>query len=180
MAKKLILILGGARSGKSDLAQKIAVRNYRDVLFVATAEAGDAEMAARITAHQASRPANWKTLEAPRHVGSSLLELQPAADVILLDCLTLLISNLIAFGENGLGPKEADRVVDSEIDELLRAYRLLGVDWIIVSNEVGLGLVPPYELGRTYRDVLGRANQRLAAAADEVYFMAAGLPLKLK
>ncbi len=180
MGKSLTLILGGARSGKSTLAQAMAQAAGGRVLFVATAAALDGEMAARIAAHRAARPAGWATLEAQTRVGAAIRAWPDPADTVLLDCLTLLVSNrLVALPEDA--PAEAThRAVLEEVDGLLAAYNASPTDWIIVSNEVGLGLVPPYPLGRLYRDELGYANQRLAQAASRVAFLVAGLPLWLK
>ena len=176
---KLILILGGARSGKSALAETLARQLGRDaVLYVATAEAGDTEMAERIARHRAQRPPTWRTLERSLDVAPAILKQAGAAAVILLDCMTLLASNVVlAAGDDG---DAAEARLQQEVDALLAASERLDATVIIVSNEVGLGLVPPYPLGRVYRDVLGRANQRLARAADHVYFLVAGLPMTLK
>ena len=185
----LTLILGGARSGKSTYAEALAAKLGRRVLYVATAEALDDEMRARVAAHQERRPSDWFTLEAPERVGAAL-QASPAAtaaDAILLDCLTLLVSNLILAKapESDGGAPEPDvdlawAAVEAELEALLEAYRLLGSHLIVVSNEVGLGVVPAYSLGRTYRDCLGRANQALAQVADRVILMVAGLPVDLK
>jgi adenosylcobinamide kinase/adenosylcobinamide-phosphate guanylyltransferase len=181
MTKELILILGGARSGKSTHAQNMALELAGpDVLYIATAQAFDDEMRGRIAAHRAERPAGWRTLEAPSLIAAPLTEAVGPARVVLLDCLTLLTSNaLLALGD-ALPARAAEAAVDAEVSALLAAYQASHATWIIVSNEVGLGLVPPYPLGRAYRDALGRANQRLAAAAGRVLFMVAGLPLTVK
>ena len=181
MNPQLILILGGARSGKSTHAEKLALElGGRDVLYVATAQAFDDEMRARIAAHRAERPAGWRTLEAPSLIAAPLAEAVGPARVVLLDCLTLLASNaMLALGDEPTA-RPAEAAVDAEVSALLSAYHAGSATWIVVSNEVGLGLVPPYPLGRAYRDALGRANQRLAAAADRVLFMVAGLPLTVK
>ncbi|MXZ88396.1 MAG: bifunctional adenosylcobinamide kinase/adenosylcobinamide-phosphate guanylyltransferase [Dehalococcoidia bacterium] len=175
MSKELTLILGGARAGKSTYAQRLAEGGER-VLFVATAEAGDEQMEARIRAHRESRPAEWDTLEEPIDLVGALMGVSDRYDTILLDCLTLWVSNLLLQGEDH--PNAID--VPGEARRLLAAYEQGTASWIVVSNEVGLGVVPPTELGRLYADELGRVNQMVAAAADHVYFMAAGLPLKLK
>lgn len=177
---KLTLILGGARGGKSRAAEEMARRlGGEDVLFVATASAGDEEMQARILAHQKARPAGWRTHEAERRLAESLEQLA-LPRVVLVDCITLLAANvLLTFPEDG--PQEAiSAAVLAEIEALLGLVRNSEATWIMVSNEVGMGVVPPYPLGRVYRDVLGAANQRLAAAADEVILMVAGLPWVLK
>lgn len=179
MGKGMTLILGGARSGKSTYAQSMIEKDGGQTLFIATATAGDAEMAARIEAHKASRPANWATLEAPMKVGTAIQKAEPT-DWILLDCITLLTSNLLLSLPEPLDEKELQNVIQQEIDELITAYNAHPGKWVIVSNEVGLGLVPAYPLGRYYRDALGRANQQLAKAADKVIFMVSGIAMNIK
>jgi adenosylcobinamide kinase/adenosylcobinamide-phosphate guanylyltransferase len=181
MNKTLTLILGGARSGKSAHAQQLArERGDDDVLFVATAQALDDEMAARIESHRRERPAGWRTLEAPRHTGQAIARAEPSA-VVLMDCLTLLVSNaVLAQAPESASAAEAEAAALAEVIELLAAYQSGTASWIVISNEVGLGLVPPYPVGRAYRDALGHANQRLAAQADEVVLMVAGIPMKIK
>jgi adenosylcobinamide kinase/adenosylcobinamide-phosphate guanylyltransferase len=181
----LTLILGGARSGKSSYAEALAARLGRRVLYVATAEPLDDEMRARVAAHQGRRPAHWRTLEVPRNVGSALPATSDASsvDVILLDCLTLLVSNVLLSAGATASELEAGAPwpgVQAELESLLEAHRRSGAHLIVVSNEVGLGLVPTSVLGRTYRDCLGWANQVLARAADRVILMVAGLPLDLR
>jgi adenosylcobinamide kinase / adenosylcobinamide-phosphate guanylyltransferase len=180
MSKKLTFILGGARSGKSSYAQRLATERGQHILYVATAEAGDDEMQNRIQAHRAERPAHWATLEAPFKVGEAILAEVGRAKIILIDCLTLLASNVIVPLPEPVTDQIATEALQAEVNGLLTAYGQREWEWIIISNEVGLGLVPPYPLGRVYRDALGRANQQIAAAADEVLFMVAGLPMKVK
>ena len=176
----ITLILGGARSGKSTYAEELAHTLGRDnVLYIATAEALDQEMQERIARHRAQRPTAWRTLEAPLHPASALLTQRPPATVILLDCLTMLVSNILLAHE-GESEAAVDAAVQAEIRELTAAAAQLDAHLIVVSNEVGLGLVPNNALGRVYRDVLGRANQTLARAADAVIFMVAGLPMTIK
>ncbi len=182
----LTLILGGARSGKSAYALRLAQARAQAVVFVATATAGDAEMAARIARHRAERPPHWETRELPQHVAAGLLASPPRAELLLLDDLTLLVSNVLlaAVGEDDPADAavqaRAQAAVEAEIAALLEAWRQLGVPWVVVSNEVGWGLVPMAPLGRLYRDILGRANQTLAAAADEVVLLVAGIPMQVK
>jgi adenosylcobinamide kinase/adenosylcobinamide-phosphate guanylyltransferase len=174
----ITLILGGARSGKSSFAENIARETGTAVLFIATATAGDNEMAERIRKHQASRPAGWQTLEIPYNLGNHLAS--PVAPVVIVDCITFLVSNiLVSLPENTPNEVVLDKIY-TEIDELIAAQARLGGQWFIVSNEVGLGLVPPYPLGRVYRDALGWANQALARAAERVVFMVAGIPMVVK
>lgn len=175
----LTLVLGGARSGKSTFAEQLAQREGGDaVLYVATAEAGDEEMARRIQVHRRSRPATWQTMEAPRDVGQAVRNHDEVA-VVLLDCLTLLVSNCMNEAGDPFTAAVTARI-QGEIDQLLCAVRDRSAHFIVVSNEVGMGLVPSSPLGRAYRDHLGRANQTLAQAADTVILMVAGLPLFVK
>jgi len=176
LAGKLVLVLGGARSGKSRFAQQMAADMAGKVLFVATAEAGDEEMRARIARHRESRPAGWRTMEVTDGLGPRLKAGVGDASVVLIDCLTLLVSNVMG----GARLETAEKRVLGEIEELIGAIGQLEASFIIVSNEVGLGLVPDNRLGRDFRDLAGRANQLVARASSEVYFMIAGLPLKLK
>jgi adenosylcobinamide kinase/adenosylcobinamide-phosphate guanylyltransferase len=177
---RLILILGGARSGKSSFAQQLAGElGGEKVLFVATAEAGDDEMRQRIEKHRQERPYAWETLEASHSAGQSILNRTRQAKVILVDCLTLLVSNLMVAVPDPFAP-EVEQQVMTEIDDLIACADQLAATVIVVSNEVGLGLVPPYPLGRAYRDLLGKANQTLAQKADQVHFLVAGIPMTVK
>lgn len=172
---KLTFILGGARSGKSYYAQRLAEKRGGRVTFLATATAGDDEMQARIAQHRSERPDAWSTCEIPHGIAAALQESPLQADIVLLDCVTFLVSNLLLLDEN-----DASARVDAEIDGLLAAIQNSAAEWIVVSNEVGLGLVPPTPLGRIYRDLLGRANRSLAAHADRVLWMVAGIPVPIE
>lgn len=179
------MILGGARSGKSAYAQQIAEASAGKTLFIATAQAYDEEMKTRIEDHRKNRPTHWFTLEAPQAVGRAFLAWQDEHPQIepefcILDCMTLLVSNLLLSLAEPIQESAVNHLINNEIDELLRSIAQSNGEWVIVSNEVGMGLVPPYPLGRFYRDALGRANQRLAAAADKVFFLVAGLPMRIK
>ena len=176
MGKRLTLVLGGVRAGTSSYAQRLAASGER-VLFLATAEAGDREMQDRIEAHRKHRPADWDTLEEPIDLVGALRPLLHRYDTVLLDCLTLWVSNLLLRGPD---PGSTRKDILSKTRRLLNMYRSGNASWIVVSNEVGLGVVPATELGRVYADELGRVNQTVAAEADDVYFMAAGLPLSMK
>lgn len=177
---KLILILGGARSGKSTTAEQMAQQIGGDkVLYVATTEGKDKEMRERIIAHRQQRPAEWQTIEAPLHIADCLSGIDLPA-VVLLDCVTLLASNLLLTLPEDCTQAEANRVILGEIDALVHFQQAHSATWIMVSNEVGMGVVPPFRLGRLYQDGLGIANQRLAQTADEVILMIVGLPWHLK
>ena len=176
----LTFIIGGARSGKSDYAARAAEEAQGQVLFIATAQSLDEEMRSRIAAHKELRPASWRTLELPREVGGYLLEHPQDADMVVVDCLTLLISNrLLDVTPDVDHPDEdvARAVVEHEVGMLLKAIDESRSRWLVVSNEVGQGVVPAYPLGRLFRDLLGWANKRLADKADEVILMVAGIPV---
>ena len=176
MGAGITLIIGGARSGKSGFAEKLAARHDR-VLFVATAEALDDEMRQRIENHRRDRPAHWHTLETPRDIVAALGTVQALFDALLLDCLTLWVSNLLL---NMEGHADAERRIVIASEALLAAYDAANSEWIVVTNEVGEGVVPPTELGRAYQDALGRVNQLFAAQAERVYLMTAGLAVDVK
>jgi len=175
MNKELVLIIGGARSGKSSFAQRLAKNVGGKVLFLATAQAGDDEMAERIARHKASRPATWRTVEEPLELASVLQREAASTDVVIIDCLTLWLNNLL-LREGSASETE----VLGQVDRLLDVYQKGTASYIVVSGEVGLGLVPPYPLGRLYRDILGWMNQKVASRADKVFLMIAGIPLELK
>jgi adenosylcobinamide kinase/adenosylcobinamide-phosphate guanylyltransferase len=169
------LVLGGARSGKSTHAEKLATGSLhggspQPAVYVATAEAGDVEMATRIVAHRTRRGANWSTIEEPLKLDEALARAAAQGRPVLVDCLTLWLSNVMLGGGD----------VDEATDDLLRTLEELAVPVVLVSNEVGLGIVPDTPLGRSFRDAQGRLNMRVAEHADRVILMTAGLPLTLK
>jgi adenosylcobinamide kinase/adenosylcobinamide-phosphate guanylyltransferase len=167
---KTLLVIGGARSGKSRYAQGRLETIPGRLAFIATAEAGDAEMADRIARHRADRGARWIAYEAPLDLPASIRRAQDEADAILVDCLTMWLSKLM----------QADRDIDAAAAELESAVRDCRVPLGIVTNEVGGGIVPMNPLSRRFRDHAGRLNQRIAAAAVEVVLVTAGLPMRLK
>ncbi len=164
------LVLGGARSGKSLYAESLVERAAPSGTYCATAEAGDAEMAERIAAHRARRDPFWHTLEVPLALASAIVTEAKPERPLLVDCLTLWLSNLLLAG----------RPVEDEAAALCAALHLARGPVVLVANEVGMGLVPGTPLGRRFRDAAGRLNQQVAALADRVVFIAAGLPLALK
>jgi adenosylcobinamide kinase / adenosylcobinamide-phosphate guanylyltransferase len=174
--KKIIFITGGARSGKSTYAQQLAADMSEKVLFVATSEARDSEMKKRIANHRRQRPKSWQTLECPLEIAAGIGAVKDR-DLILIDCITLLVSNIMGSSRNMAA---AEKKAVQELEALIKLMQKSEYDFVIVSNEVGLGIVPENVMARQYRDLLGKANQMLAASATEVYFMAAGIPLKLK
>jgi adenosylcobinamide kinase/adenosylcobinamide-phosphate guanylyltransferase len=181
----LVLVTGGARSGKSRYAEQLALGGRPPVLYVATAQAHDEEMRARIEEHRRRRPATWQTLEVTQNVGQALAAHTPRPGTVLLDDLGLLVTNrlLELCGDADPTPAIAatlDEAIAIEIEDLTAAQIAGNWSLIVVTNEVGLGIVPATPLGRVFRDALGRANQALAARADEVYLLVAGLPLRIK
>ena len=164
------LVLGGARSGKSRYAEWMVENAASGGTYCATAEAGDVEMAERIAAHRARRGPFWRTVEEPLALAPVIATETTPERPLLIDCLTLWLSNLLL----------AAKPIDEEADMLCSALRLAAGPVVLVANEVGMGLVPQTPLGRQFRDAAGRLNQQVAALADRVVFIAAGLPLLLK
>jgi adenosylcobinamide kinase/adenosylcobinamide-phosphate guanylyltransferase len=172
----LTLVTGGARSGKSRHVEELAREQGGPVTVIATAEALDDDMASRIARHRADRPAHWTTIEAPLAVAEAATRI-PRDHVVILDCLTLWVSNLLLAQDDGQADGEAQ--ILAETDRLLDAFVEHAVV-LVVTNEVGLGIVPETALGRRFRDLLGRVNQRAAARASRVVLLVAGLPLRVK
>jgi adenosylcobinamide kinase / adenosylcobinamide-phosphate guanylyltransferase len=170
----VVYITGGARSGKSAFAQRLAERHAGSLLYVATAAIGDGEMAERVRRHQAVRGERWTTLEEPLDLAGRLPEAAAGCDALLLDCVTLWLSNLLHHHN------EDAAAVLAEVDRFIATFATLPAPLYLVSNEVGDGIVPANPLARLFRDVAGEAGQKLAAAADEAYLVVAGLPLRLK
>ena len=177
---KSILITGGARSGKSRRAQELAKKAGGEVLFVATAEAGDDEMKRRIKAHRKVRPKDWKTIEVKTHIGSQITKNIGQAKTVVIDCVTLLTSNVLLQYDEKTDAAIVEKAITAEIKELLDCIKHTKADFIIVTNEVGLGIIPGDRVSRLYRDLLGKANRMLAEKVDEVYLMVAGIPITVK
>lgn len=177
---ELVLLLGGARAGKSAYALRLAEEHERsaarEVWFVATAQAFDEDMSARIRRHRSERPARWHTIEEPYQIDEALRQAREAA-VVIVDCLTLFVSNWLLRQED---EQECEAILRQITFDFLRIAQSRRQTIICVSNEVGLGVVPETRLGRVFRDLLGRVNQDFAQAADEVYLLVAGLSLQLK
>ena len=171
--KTVTLVLGGARSGKSRYAQELA-SPFKRVVYIATARRDDAEMRAKIAHHRRERPSTWRTIEVSTGLDGALREEGPRADLLLIDCLTFYVANIMG-RESGGGSK-----VQDHIQLLCGAIQEVEASVVIVSNEVGSGVVPPYRSGREYRDLLGELNQQIAKVADRVVLMVAGLPLTVK
>lgn len=179
MSKKMTFILGGTRSGKSSFAEKLAGASGEGVLFIATGKAVDDEMKERIAAHKLKRPSNWRTVEADGDIQSIFKELENSKsdttgeETVLIDCVSFYVADLM-----NTHNKKEDEIIDQfkDIKDLLTFHRNV----VMVSSEVGLGIVPSYPLGREFRDTLGAINQMLAETADQVIMMVAGIPMTVK
>ncbi|KAA3648426.1 MAG: bifunctional adenosylcobinamide kinase/adenosylcobinamide-phosphate guanylyltransferase [Chloroflexi bacterium] len=179
---KMILLVGGARSGKSNFAEKLAEGLSSDVTYLATAEAGDEEMKQRIADHQVRRPATWQTREITQEIASALKEEPIISDVVLMDCITLMVTNILLSLVDDLDHPDGNLVhaeIKSQVEALVKTIKSSGSTWIVVSNEVGSSVVPAYPVGRIYRDAMGWVNQTLARSADEAYYLVAGNALTL-
>lgn len=178
---EVAFVTGGARSGKSRFAERLATRSGRPVVYIATMEPGDEELVARVARHRAERPAHWDTVEAPTEPAAALRATPPDA-CVLLDCLSLWVANrLLVLGDTPV-PAVIDALeatLDTDLDALLTAAATRPGPTILVSNEVGGGVVPESALGRVYRDLLGRVNQRAAARADRAWLLVAGRAIEL-
>jgi adenosylcobinamide kinase/adenosylcobinamide-phosphate guanylyltransferase len=175
---RTIFITGGARSGKSRFAEKIALGFGTQLGYLATARPLDGEMSDRIARHQQRRGAGWRTIEEPLQLGRALADNDGLHQAILIDCLTLWLTNLLLLDEEP-GYEAEERIMD-EVQKLTETLTGMTTPVIIVSNEVGMGIVPEHRLGRIFRDIAGQANQILAATADEAWLVASGIPLRLK
>lgn len=182
----IILVTGGARSGKSSFAEELCKIQNNNTAYIATSVAFDDEMKDRIKKHQESRPSEWNTYEIYKDIHSIVKELDEKHNTVLLDCLTLMVNNLMfTYGidiENA-NPDEINEIEDyikEQLTKLLEALKDTNLYFVIVTNEVGMGIVPENKLSRIYRDFVGRANQQIAKVSDEVYFVVSGIPMKVK
>ncbi|MEW6359040.1 MAG: bifunctional adenosylcobinamide kinase/adenosylcobinamide-phosphate guanylyltransferase [Planctomycetota bacterium] len=173
---KMIFVTGGARSGKSLFAEGL-LKGRDDVAYIATARIEDDEMRARIQKHRDRRPKTWTTIERPKGVDDAVREAATIHSAIMVDCITIYVSNLLL---DDVNTADKEGYIAREIKDLCRVCREVESDVVLISNEVGGGIVPDNALGRRFRDAQGLANQALAREADEVYFLVSGLPIKLK
>jgi adenosylcobinamide kinase / adenosylcobinamide-phosphate guanylyltransferase len=183
---RIILVTGGARSGKSTYAEEMAAKLDGNVLYIATSIPFDDEMKLRVTKHKAQRPSRWDTLEAYKDMDINLKSRLENSSGVLLDCITIMVTNLFMEKCKDLDnisnstAVEVEDFIKSEIEKLIKIAKNTDIPFIIVTNEVGMGIVPEYPSGRVFRDLAGRANQMLAKVADEVYLCVSGIPVKIK
>jgi len=181
----MMLITGGARSGKSRFAEQVAEKRGGEVLYIATSVVTDAEMAERIRYHQPQRPAHWHTFESYRDLGNIILEHQVQFPTIIIECITTLMTNLLfdIAGETSVEDMDFEAIeqhIFAQTTQLTKVAQQADSEVIIVTNEVGMGIVPDNLLARRFRDIAGRVNQQLAAAADDVYLIVSGIPVPVK
>lgn len=171
--KRIVLVTGGCRSGKSSFALDYAVRHFSKRTYLATCEPLDEEMSERIRRHKETRGPEWRTIEEPLYVAEAVSKESAGTDVILLDCLTMWVSNMVV---RNLQPEEVFDAVEKLVAEIQNA----NCSQILVTNEVGAGIVPDNTLARLFRDIAGAVNQKIAVHSDEVYLMVAGIPVRIK
>lgn len=182
----IVLVTGGARSGKSNFAELLCREQNNSTAYIATSVAFDDEMKDRIKKHQDSRPKEWKTYEIYKDIYSIVEDLDKNHDTVILDCLTLMINNLMfTYGidvdkATTEEVNEIEEYIKDQVEKLLKAVKDTDLYFLIVTNELGMGIVPENKLSRIYRDFVGRANQLIAKYSDEVYFVVSGIPMKVK
>lgn len=177
---KIVLVVGGARSGKSTFAEEYVAKAGQQIGYIATAQIYDDEMAFRVKLHKERRPKNWHTFEAPFNAENALREAGKECQAVLFDCLTVYLSNILCSMESIDDSDKNYAVVKEAIGKLLKAAREIDATTVFVANEVGCGIVPDNHLSREYRDLAGLVNQQVAAEADEAYGVFCGLPIDLK
>lgn len=180
MNGKIILVTGGARSGKSLFAEKYAIAQGGHMAYIATAQIYDDEMKSRVALHRQRRADQWQTFEAPYDAHQAIEVAAKEAQVILFDCLTLYTSNLLLAPNSVNQQKDKSQYIMEQIDKLLNSARETQITVLFVTNEVGMGIVPDNALARQYRDIAGMVNQKVAAYADEVYLVVSGLAVEIK
>ncbi|HBI92794.1 MAG TPA: bifunctional adenosylcobinamide kinase/adenosylcobinamide-phosphate guanylyltransferase [Terrisporobacter glycolicus] len=182
----IILVTGGARSGKSSFAESLCIKQNNKTAYIATSVAFDDEMKNRVKKHQESRPRSWKTYEIYKDIYSIVEELNKNHDTVIMDCVTLMVNNLMF--THGIEVDEAtseelnelENYIREQITKLLEAVKKTNLYFVIVTNEIGMGIVPENKLSRIYGDFVGRANQLIASYSNEVYFVVSGIPMKVK
>ena len=183
---KVILVTGGARSGKSNFAEKLCKDQNNNTAYIATSIPFDDEMKERVKKHKESRPQNWKTYEIYKDIYTIINDISKEHKTVILDCVTLLVNNLMftyGIDVDKATSKELDELenyIRDQIEKLLDAVKKTNLYFVIVSNEIGMGIVPANKLSRIYTDIIGRINQQIATHSDEVYFVVSGIPMKIK
>lgn len=183
---KIILVTGGARSGKSNFAESLCKKQNNRTAYIATSVAFDEEMKSRIKKHQEDRPKKWKTFEIYRDIYSIIEDVSKEHDTVILDCVTLLVNNLMFNSDIDIDKATTEEIdelesyIKDQVSKLIEEVKKTDLYFVMVTNEIGLGVVPSYKLGRIYCDFAGRINQMLGKSSDEVYFTVCGIPTKIK
>lgn len=183
---KIVLVTGGARSGKSSFAESLCIKQNNRTAYIATSVAFDDEMKSRVKKHQQSRPKEWKTYEIYKDIYSIIEELGENHDTVIMDCVTLMVNNLMFTSGIDIDVAtsgeldELESYIKNQIKKLLEAVKNTNLYFVIVTNEIGMGVVPENKLARIYGDFVGRANQQISKMSDEVYFVVSGIPMKVK
>ncbi|MBP9537693.1 MAG: bifunctional adenosylcobinamide kinase/adenosylcobinamide-phosphate guanylyltransferase [Negativicutes bacterium] len=179
MSGKIVLVTGGARSGKSTFAEKYVAKVGKNITYIATAQVFDEEMRYRVGLHKSRRPSNWKCIEAPYLAEFAIENSAKSSDIILFDCLTLYVTNLLLSENAPASIKERYHYVKEAVERIIEVSKKTGTNIVFVTNEVGMSIVPENNLAREFRDLAGIANQMIAAIADEVFLVISGIPVEL-
>lgn len=184
---RIVYVTGGARSGKSSYAEEIVFNTEKKRVYIATSIIFDAETQSRVDKHKVQRGEEWTTIESYKNLPEKLQEISDSESVILLDCLTNMVSNMMIMEENidwdtvtQDKVQEIENVIKKEVENFIQFIKRSNHELVVVSNEIGMGIVPPYALGRYFRDICGRMNQLVAKEADEAYLLVSGISVKLK
>lgn len=183
---RIILVTGGARSGKSNFAESLCINRNNDTAYIATSIPFDDEMKDRVLKHKESRPKHWKTYEIYKDIYSIIKDIDFNHDTVILDCVTLLVNNLMFTYKIDIDDctceeiNELELYIKDQVDKLLKAIRDTNLYFVIVTNELSMGIVPANKLSRVYSDIVGRINQQISKESDEVYFVVSGIPMKIK
>lgn len=183
---KIILVTGGARSGKSSFAEQLCIDRNNDTAYIATSIPFDDEMKDRVKKHKESRPQNWKTYEIYKDIYSIIKDIDQNHNTVILDCVTLLVNNLMFTYGIDIDDCDANQInelefyIRDQVNKLLTEVKKSSLYFVVVTNELGMGIVPDNKLSRVYADIVGRINQQISKESDEVYFVVSGIPMKIK
>lgn len=183
---KIVLVTGGARSGKSNFAEKLCIDQNNSTAYIATSIPFDDEMKDRVKKHKESRPQNWNTYEIYKDIYSIIKEISNKHQTVILDCVTLLVNNLMFTYDMDIDKanqeeiNELEKYIKDQVKKLIEEIKKTNLYFVVVTNELGMAVVPANKLSRVYTDIVGRINQQIASQSDEVYFVVSGIPMKIK